>query len=135
MYKKEEELHEKSLRIDYMPFNHCSKSPSGFHSSNVNFIFSKKICTCGWLEPKEHPDTAVSCNNLARLYKNQGEYKKAGEIYEKSLRIMERMLGEEHPDTAKGYNNLAGVYEIQGEYKKAEELYKKSIRIKKNILL
>ena len=46
-----------------------------------------------------------------------GEYRKAEELYQKSLRISKRVLGEEHPDTAINYNNLAGVYRSQGEYK------------------
>ena len=62
------------------------------------------------------------------------EYEKAGKLYEKSLRISERVLGEEHPDTATSYNNLAGLYERQGEYEKAEELYEKSLRIRERVL-
>ncbi len=68
---------------------------------------------------EEHPDTAIGYNNLAGVYKSQGKYREAEELYEKSLRIRERVLGEEHPDTAIGYNNLAGVYESQGKYKMA----------------
>jgi len=57
------------------------------------------------------------------------EYEKAAALYEKSLRIIERVLGEEHPDTAKSYGDLACMYAGQGEYKKAEGLYEKSLRI------
>ena len=40
-------------------------------------------------------------------------------MYQKSLRIRERVLGEEHPSTVSNYNNLAVVYEDQGKYKSA----------------
>ena len=71
---------------------------------------------------------------LACLLQYIAEYKKAEKLYERSLRIREKILGEEHPNIAASYNNLAVVYQSQGEYKKAEELYEKSLRIKKRIL-
>ena len=83
---------------------------------------------------KEYPSTAVSYDNLALVYKAQGEYEKAKLLYEKSLRIREKILGEEHLDTATSYNNLAGVYETQGEYEKAKLLYEKSLRIREKVL-
>ncbi len=45
------------------------------------------------------------------------ENKKSEELYEKSLVIRERVLGEGHPDTAVSYNNLAGLYKSQEKYK------------------
>ena len=63
------------------------------------------------------------------MHESQGEYQKAEELYEKSLRIREKVLGEEHPDTATSYNNLAGVYKSQGEYQKALTYCFKAYRI------
>ena len=57
------------------------------------------------------------------------EYEKAGKLYEKSLRISERVLGEEHPDTAASYNNLAGVYLRQGVSKKMLAYYLKAFKV------
>jgi tetratricopeptide (TPR) repeat protein len=57
----------------------------------------------------EHPDTALSLNNLAGLYRAQGEYGKAEPLYERSLAILEKTLGGEHPTTRTVANNLAGL--------------------------
>ena len=103
-YKKAETLYEKSLRIRERVLG------------------------------EEHPSTATSYYNLARVYQAQGKYEKAEGLYEKSLRIRERVLGEEHLSTAASYNNLAGVYQAQGKYEKAEGLYEKSLQISEKVL-
>ncbi len=41
-----------------------------------------------------------------------GEYQKAEHLYQKDLKISEKVLGEEHPSTATSYNNLAGLYRV-----------------------
>ena len=62
------------------------------------------------------------------------EYSKAKELFEKSLHIIEEVLGENSPTTATSYNNLAGVYADQGEYLKAQELFEKSLHIREEVL-
>jgi tetratricopeptide (TPR) repeat protein len=47
----------------------------------------------------EHPDTATTLNNLALLFKSQGDYDGARPLYERALAIYEKVLGAEHPDT------------------------------------
>ena len=64
----------------------------------------------------EHPDTAVSLNNLAGLYKSQGRYEEAEPLYQRALAIREAVLGGEHLGTAASLNNLAVVYLAQGRY-------------------
>jgi len=70
---------------------------------------------------------------LAYLLQYIAEHEKAEELYEKSLRIQERVLGEEHSDTVAIYNNLAYVYNCQGEYKRSKELYEKSLWIREKV--
>ena len=70
----------------------------------------------------EHPDTAASLNNLAKLYEHMGDYGKAEPLYQRSLKIMEKQLGPEHPDTAASLNNLATLYQDMGDYSKAVPL-------------
>jgi tetratricopeptide (TPR) repeat protein len=45
----------------------------------------------------EHPDTAITYNNLGRLYSKQGRYKEAEEYYLKELKIYEVKFGVEYP--------------------------------------
>ena len=63
-----------------------------------------------------------------------GDYKKALEYHELSLKIMKKILGEEHPDIAKSYNNIGNTYDKMGDYKKALEYHELSLKIRKKIL-
>jgi tetratricopeptide (TPR) repeat protein len=63
----------------------------------------------------EHPDTAQSLNNLARLYTIVGEYAKAEALYKEALDICQKVLGPEHPYTGASLNNLAQLYEVIGD--------------------
>jgi tetratricopeptide (TPR) repeat protein len=80
---------------------------------------------------EQHPDTAISLNNLAVLYEAQGRYDEAEPLYQQALAIMRERLGEQHPDTATSLNNLAGLYEAQGRYDEAEPLYQQALAIRK----
>ena len=79
----------------------------------------------------EHPDTAISLNNLAELYGTTGDYAKAEPLYRRALGIWEKALGPEHPYTARNLENLAflkidlgkvdGALEFVGRAQKAQE--------------
>ena len=58
----------------------------------------------------EHPDTLTSMGNLARIYSEQGEYERAGELELKALDLSKKVLGSEHPDTLHSIENLARTY-------------------------
>jgi len=45
----------------------------------------------------EHADVAVSLNNLAVLYQNEGRYADAEPIYKRTLAILEKTLGPDDP--------------------------------------
>jgi len=77
---------------------------------------------------------ARSLNNLALLYKTQGDYAKAEPLYKRSLAIAEEALGPDHPSVATSLNNLAVLYDTQGDYAKAEPLYKRSLAITEEAL-
>ena len=62
----------------------------------------------------DHPDVAVSLNNLALLYKTQGHYAQAEPLYKRSLKIYEKALGPDHTTLARRLNNLALLYSNQG---------------------
>ena len=83
----------------------------------------------------EHPDTAISYNNIGLVYAKQGDYEKALEYYFKALVIREKVLGVEHPDTARSYNNIGNVYDDQGDYERALEYHFKALAIREKVLV
>jgi tetratricopeptide (TPR) repeat protein len=62
----------------------------------------------------EHPDLAMSLDNLAGLYRKQGQYAKAEPLMVRALAIREKALGPNHPDVATSLNNLVDLYYFQG---------------------
>jgi tetratricopeptide (TPR) repeat protein len=78
----------------------------------------------------DHPDVALSLNNLASLYVAQGRYADAEPLYKRSLAVKEKVFGPDHPDVATVLNNLAELYRAQGRYTDAEPLYKRSLAIR-----
>jgi tetratricopeptide (TPR) repeat protein len=82
----------------------------------------------------DHPDVAVSLNNLANLYDKLGRYGDAEQLFKRSLAILEKVLGPNHTDVGLSLNNLAGVYNERGRYGDAEPLYKRSLAIYERVL-
>ena len=72
---------------------------------------------------------ALSYNNLAELYRVQGNYAQAELLYKRSLAIREKILGLRHPDVAQSLNSLAELYGTQGNHAEAEPLHKRSLAI------
>jgi CHAT domain-containing protein/Tfp pilus assembly protein PilF len=83
---------------------------------------------------EEHPDTALSYNDLAQNLKAQGQYVKAQPLQEKALAIRRRTQGDEHPETAGCFNNLADILTEQGKYKEAQPLFEKALGIRRQLL-
>ena len=77
----------------------------------------------------DHPDVAVSLNNLAELYWAQSRYPDAEPLLKRSLSIREKVLGPDHPDVATALSNLAGQYWAQGRYPEAEPLFNRALAI------
>jgi tetratricopeptide (TPR) repeat protein len=59
----------------------------------------------------EHPNIATSLNNLAELYRAQGQYEEAEPLYRRALAISEKALEPDHPDVATILNNLALLHQ------------------------
>ena len=55
----------------------------------------------------DHPDTAMSLNNLAFLYYTQAKYDLAEPLYKRALAINEKVLGPDHPNTIQFRENIA----------------------------
>jgi len=61
----------------------------------------------------DHPNTAITYNNIAGVYKDQGDYPKALKWFHKSLAICEKILGPEHPYTISTKESIAAVKQAQ----------------------
>ena len=70
----------------------------------------------------EDPRLAMTLNNLAELYRDQGKYAKAEPLFERSLAIAEKALGPEHPDVATSIENYAAVLSEAGRTNEATDL-------------
>ena len=71
----------------------------------------------------DHPNVAVSFNNLGTLYKIQRDYSKAESLYKRAYEIYKRNFGSENLYTVGVLINLGEIYQIQRKFKKAEDCY------------
>ena len=78
----------------------------------------------------DHPDVAISLNNLAGLYQHQGNYAKAEPLYKRSLAIFETALGHDHLNVATSLENLAGLYRATQRTVEAEVLEQRAASIR-----
>ena len=83
---------------------------------------------------ENHPDYALSLNNLASIYSSLGNYNKAIELGTQAINIRKKTLGENHPGYALSLSNLAGYYGNLGDYNKAVELGTMAMNIRKQTL-
>ncbi|MBE9006912.1 CHAT domain-containing protein, partial [Fortiea sp. LEGE XX443] len=72
---------------------------------------------------------ANSLNNLAQLYRTQGNYQQAEPLYLRSLAILEKVLGKEHPNVATSLNNLAALYLAKGDITRATDFLRRGLEI------
>ncbi len=82
----------------------------------------------------EDESSGVLLNQIAYFFYIQYQFSEAEPLFERALRILERVLGAEHPDTAGLLNNLATLYESQGRYAEAESLYERALGICERVL-
>ena len=82
----------------------------------------------------EHPDVAISLNNLAGLFHAQGKYAEAEPLYRRALAINEKQLGPEHPSIATSLNNLAELLRAQGKHAETESLLRRALEIREKQL-
>lgn len=77
----------------------------------------------------DHTNTAKAIDLLADIYNNQGNYKNAGSLYERSLRIQEASASKNDPKLLTVLVRLAGAYSHAGEYEKALPLYQRVVEM------
>ncbi|WP_445249788.1 CHAT domain-containing protein [Microcoleus sp. OTE_8_concoct_300] len=78
-------------------------------------------------------DVAMSLNNLAELYKDQGRDEKAELLSLEALEMWQRLFTGDYPDVATSLDNLAALYYYQGRYRKAEPLCIQGLEMRKRL--
>jgi tetratricopeptide (TPR) repeat protein len=82
----------------------------------------------------EHSTTAITRDNLAKMYQAQGQHARAMPLYQRALTIHEKAFGPNHPIVARNLENLADTYRAQNQYPQAEVLYQtRSQHFKKSL--
>jgi tetratricopeptide (TPR) repeat protein len=76
----------------------------------------------------DHPDTAISLNNLAGVLIEQGDYAAAHMLCRRAMMICEKARPD-HPDTALILHNFAGVLRELGDYDAARSLFERALTI------
>jgi tetratricopeptide (TPR) repeat protein len=66
----------------------------------------------------------------ATLQRILGNFKAAGLLFEKALKLDEEIFGPDHPNTATSLNNLAYIYYIQGRYEESEPIHVRALAIR-----
>ena len=77
-----------------------------------------------------HPAVATSLNNLAELYRAQGQYAQAEPLYQRALAIVEKALGPDHPEVAENLGNLTTLYRATKRDEESETLEQRAARIR-----
>src|SRR5258708_11697514 len=75
------------------------------------------------------PATALSLNNLARLYQAWDKFEQAEPLFVRALTIREQVLGLEYSDTVMSLVSLAQLYRAQGKYEQIVALYQRFLTI------
>jgi tetratricopeptide (TPR) repeat protein/CHAT domain-containing protein len=82
----------------------------------------------------DHPDMAMTLNNLALVHEHQGRFAAAEPLYQRAIRIYEKRLGSDHPSLATTLTNLADLYAAQAKYVEAVSLYQRAVQIREKSL-
>jgi len=70
----------------------------------------------------DHPDTLATVNNMAVVFRRQGQYEKALGLYERALAGREKALGIDHPDTQDTLRGLISLHQSMGQTEQAQTL-------------
>ena len=81
------------------------------------------------VEPEVVIWLSSALSNLAVLRQKKGEYRSAGDLYQRALNLDVKTLGQRHPQVATDLNNLASLRREEGYYERAEILYKHALTI------
>lgn len=101
--------------------------------SLAEFYGVKELIVRERVEGKLSPNYIATCNNLALLYKELGNYKQAEPLYIEVKNLVEELYGKGHEEYAASCNNLATFYRAIGRFSEAEPLLVEARGIYENL--
>ena len=85
---------------------------------------------CGAHFEGDHPDVAMSLNNLAMVLRHKEPVRGGRGLYREALSMRERLYDGPHPDVAHTLNHLARLYYNQGDYAAAEPIARRALAMR-----
>jgi CHAT domain-containing protein/tetratricopeptide (TPR) repeat protein len=128
--KPDEEVQQ---QIDQLNSMVVSLYQKGQHEEAIKYT-TKSANLTSQIKGKQHPDFALSLNNLAELYRSIGDYAAAEPLLKQAMKIYRVALGEQNPDFARSLSNLALLYQSMGDSAAAEPLSKQAMEIRRVVL-
>jgi tetratricopeptide (TPR) repeat protein len=101
---------------------------AGFRLAEAEDLLSRSVAIHRAQDPVSL-GMATALGNQADLYRIQGLYSKAEEMFQESLRLWERVAGTSHPEYAAALFQMGSLYRDQGRTAEAEPLFQKSFDI------
>mmetsp|Transcript_12727 Transcript_12727/g.30322 ORF Transcript_12727/g.30322 Transcript_12727/m.30322 type:complete len:694 (-) Transcript_12727:117-2198(-) len=84
--------------------------------------------------PDDHFKLAMTMNNMANNFQQQGKLDDAYSMYEEVLKVNKTAFGEDHASVAVTLTNMANVKSRQGKSEEAMVLYEESLEMKQKNL-
>ena len=81
---------------------------------------------------EDHPNVAISLNNLAYLYDCQGNHAQSGPLYRRALGILEKAVGPDHFRVGLVLRNMAERCRKMGKKDEADRLEARAENIRAN---
>jgi len=72
----------------------------------------------------ESIEISLPLGKIAEIHKERGEYKKALELFERTLQILTKNYGLHHYGTAAVLSHMGGIHQAEKDFKRAENKYK-----------
>ncbi|MGA2297176.1 MAG: CHAT domain-containing tetratricopeptide repeat protein [FCB group bacterium] len=88
---------------------------------------------CRTIFKGDHPNLAMSINNMAAFYEVRGRFAETEPLLKEALEMNRRLFKGDHPDLATSINNMASFYNDWGRYAEAEPLYKEALEMRKHL--
>lgn len=104
-------------------FDNLAKNAEALASFRSGIVYCEQHLT------PIHPHIADMLNNMAGIFRRQGNMEEALIYYEKALFVFTKYYGEGHKESYFFYNNLGNVYFAKGNYSQAKEYFQKSLEI------